>query len=243
MPTLEISKNRSNVMKVGIIGVGRMGKILASKLKMYFEVYVFDRDRSHAAKFAAQIGVKQTDSIEDFVGMDAVILAIPDREVLTCIKDFNRLRQKVNIINIATNVSYEVLKATKGKDTYCIGAKFISQADEMAKGEEPVIIIDRIPQNLAEKAYHIFSQIGHVIVGEADIVADINNIAANKILEAAVKIEAELNKQGYYDPMIVKAALNQVAAGVLKAYSQNNLGPFGREIVREVRRRLDISET
>jgi hypothetical protein len=37
------------------------------------------------------------------------------------------------------------------------------------------------------------------------------------------------------EPEIVKSAIRQVAAGVLKAYADQDLGPFARNIVRSVR--------
>jgi len=58
-----------------------------------------------------------------------------------------------------------------------------------------------------------------VVVGRAYVVHFINTISAEKALEAAVGIEESLKKQQITDPLMIKSAIRQVAAGILKAYA------------------------
>ncbi len=56
-------------MQVGIIGLGRMGKNMARRLKLGgHDVVVYNRTQSKVDQLVAQTGVKGTYTIEDFVG-------------------------------------------------------------------------------------------------------------------------------------------------------------------------------
>lgn len=224
--------------RIGLIGVGRMGRVLAGKLAGYVELKIFDRDDSRLQAVAEELGIPSAASLEELAELDAVILVVPDREVISLIKDFNQLEQPITIINVATNVAQHVLEATAGKQVACVGAKFVAQASEMALGAEPVIIVNERPAGLALLAQEIFAPIGKIIIGKADTVTYINTQAAEKALTAAVLIEETLHCQPYANAEVIKSAIRQVAAGILKAYADDDLGPFAREIVRAIRAKL-----
>lgn len=225
-------------MQVGLIGVGRMGRELARRLKDHVELTVYDRDAAFLAAAQNELGIPASGSIDEMAAIGTVILAVPDPEVVNCIKDFNQLKMPMTIINIATNVAQHVLEEAAVSPVRCIGVKFVGQAGEMALGLDPVVVIDNRPAELVPIAREIFAAVGHVIVGKADIVSLVNNTAGEKALEAAVHIEESLRQQGVTDPDIIKSAIRMVAAGILKAYADQDLGPFARQIVRAVRAKM-----
>jgi hypothetical protein len=215
-----------------------MGRELARRLKDHVDLTVFDRDAAFLATVQKELNVPAAGSLDQLAAIGTVILAVPDPEVISCIKDFNELKKPVAIINIATNVAQHVLEETAVPPVRCIGAKFVGHAGEMALGLDPVVIIDSRPAEMVAVAREIFTAVGHVVVGRADIVSFINTTAGEKALEAAVHIEEGLRQQGVTDPDIVKSAIRQVAAGILKAYADQDLGPFARQIVRAVRAKM-----
>ncbi|MBP2663636.1 MAG: hypothetical protein H6Q71_1584 [Firmicutes bacterium] len=223
---------------IGLIGVGRMGRVLAGKLAGHVKLTIFDREDSRLQAVAEELGVAAAASLEELAELGIIILAVPDREVLSLIKDFNQLHQPVRIINVATNVAQHVLESAAAKQVICIGAKFVAQASEMALGAEPVIIVNERPAELALLVQDIFAPVGKIIIGNADVVTYINTQAAEKALTAAVLIEEALRCQPYASADIIKSAIRQVASGVLKAYADDDLGPFAREIVRAIRAKL-----
>lgn len=227
-------------MPIGLVGVGRMGKTLAVKLADHMDLVLFDRDNSRLADVESEYRLAVADSLEDMAALGTVILAVPDREVISCIKLFNQQPQPLTVINIATNVNRQVLREIAAKHVKCTSAKIISQADEMMAGQRPVIIVDDYPPELVSATADIFSKVGDVIIGRADLVAQINRITAEKVLTAAVTIEEALRQQNINDTEIIKSAIGQVAVGTLKAYADSNLGPFAREIVRVVQANLHI---
>ena len=230
-----------NMMKVGLIGIGRMGKALVSRLKGHVEITIYSRDKEYTAKIASELGVNFAGKIEKIADNEAIILAVPDQEIPACIREFNQLGYHSHLISIATNVTQQILDEAADGQVTCIGVKFIGQADEISAGDPPVIVINSYPRELVPVAKKIFVPVGDVIVGQADMVAKINYITAQKVIEAAVKIEKELREQGYMQDSLIHTAIRQVGVGVLKAYSYHNLGPFGRKIEQEVRAQLKNS--
>lgn len=223
---------------IGIIGIGRIGRVLADRLAATQPLLLYDRNAERVAAAAQETGAAVADSMEQAAACKVVILAIPDTEVINCIKDFNGMTHEITVINVATNVSQSVLDSIAAKHVRCIGVKIIGHAAEMALGQDPVIIVNERPKELVETASQIFAAAGHVVIGRADIVAEVNTIAAEKALEAAVLIEDALRRKGYAGQDIMQSAIRQVAAGVLKAYANDDLGPFAREIVRAVKAKL-----
>ena len=225
-------------MRIGLVGVGRMGRVLAKLLAGNVELCMFDRNADQMNILAEELNISTVNKLEDIVEMGTVILAVPDHEVVSCIKIFNQIKEPITVINIATNVAQHMLDEMAAPHVKCICIKFIGHADEMALGQRPVIIVNQFPADKVAEMVEIFELVGHVIVGRADIVQMINTIAAEKALEAAVRIEETLKQQKITDQVIVKSAISQVAAGILKAYANGNLGPFAREIVQSVKSKI-----
>ena len=217
-----------------------MGRVLAVRLAEATDLTLYDVNTGQLAKIAAATGAKAGSSLEEAAHGDAVILALPDREVIDCIKEFNQIRRSpITVINVATNVAQSVIEHTAAPHVRCISAKFVGHAGEMAAGARPVIIVHDKPAELVPLTTEIFSYVGDVLTGNSDVVTTINTLAAEKALEAAVLIEENLRVKGFTDPAIAKSAVGQVAAGIVKAYAADNLGPFAREIVRQVRKKLN----
>lgn len=225
-------------MGIGLVGVGRMGRVLAHALARDMELCLFDRNEAQMNRLAEELYVTTVHQLEDIVKMRTVILAVPDHEVVSCIKTFNQIKEPLTVINIATNVGQQMLERMAAPHVKCICVKFIGHADEIARGARPVIIVNQFPADIVPQMVDLFQRVGQVIVGRADIVHRINTIAAEKALEAAVNIEETLKQEKITDQNMIKSAISQVAAGILKAYADGNMGPFAREIVLSVKSKI-----
>lgn len=224
-------------MKIGLVGVGRMGRVLAKLLAGHVELCLFDRNIDEMNQLAVALNVATVSSLEEIVENETIILAVPDHEVVSCIKVFNQIKKPIRIINIATNVAQLMLEKMAAPHVRCIGVKLIGHADEMGLGQKPVIIVNEFPADLVPEMIEIFQYVGQVLVERADVVQVINTVAAQKALEAAVGIEETLKSKNITNPIIIQSAIKQVAAGILKAYADGNMGPFAREIVQSVKNR------
>ena len=175
-------------MQAGLIGVGRMGTELSRRLAGHVDLTVFDRDPVLLEAVANELSIKTAASMEELATLGTVILAVPDQEVINCIKDFNQQKEPMIAISVATNVAQHVLAETAARHVKCIGVKFVGHAGEMALGLDPVIIVNDRPGELSVLAAELFAAAGQVVIGKADVVGYINTVAAEKALEAAVAI-------------------------------------------------------
>lgn len=229
-------------MRIGLVGIGRMGKVLTSLLAKQVDLYIFDRNTDQMNGVAAEFNVSTIATLEEMAALDIVILAVPDPEVVSCIKVFNKIEKPLAVINIATNVGQDMLNHIAAPHVKCICAKFVGHADEIALGHSPVIIVNQSPAELVTQTVEILQFVGQVIIGKADLVHAINTVAAQKAIEAAVSIEDVLKQKNITDTAIVKSAIRQVAAGIIKAYANDDLGPFAREIVHSVKNKIQKKE-
>ena len=65
-------------MEIGLIGVGRMGRELARRLKDHVSLTAFDRDAASLAAVQNKLGISTAASISQLATLGTVILAVPD---------------------------------------------------------------------------------------------------------------------------------------------------------------------
>ena len=217
-------------MKIAVIGAGRMGRILAARMATENEVFLYDAD-SNAAKAAAETMHMPAVVLLGDLNVDAVVLAVPDNAVKSCIAELIAIDKHWNVFSVATNISREILADMAGTRIRCLNVKIIGHAGEMSRGAKPLIVIDQGNMDMIRLARQMFACVGNVLIGEADQVKQINSVATEEILKAAVSIERVLRSAGIKDPAMIREALSQVAPGVLRAYADDDLGPFARGIV------------
>lgn len=225
-------------MKVGIVGTGRMGRNLAERMSTRHEVVLYDSEPAAARTVADSLQVRYADSLAE-MDVDAVVVAVPDSAVKACVDRLAELQSQALILSVATNISREILREITGDKVSCLNAKIIGHAGEMSRGAQPVIVIDQGRPDQVEIARQLFEPVGNVVVGDADLVKTINVIATQEALRAAVEIERQLERAGVVDPAMIRGALTQVAPGVFKAFAENDLGPFGRGLVAQLREEVD----
>ena len=211
-----------------------MGKILAAALAGRHEMALYDADRESAASVAGSLKLRALATMAEAVA-DAVVLAVPDKAVASCVAELARTGRDWTVFSVATNISREMLAGMAGGGVRLLNVKIIGHAGEMSRGSRPVLVIDRGEADLVELARQVFAPVGALVVGEADQVQRINSVATAEALRAAVAVESGLQKEGITDPALVRGALAQVAPGVLRAYAEDDLGPFAREIVAKIR--------
>ena len=225
-------------MRIGVLGTGRMGRILAERFAVGHEVVLYDVNPDSAKPVAESLGLKSAASLAE-LEVDAAVLAVPDNAIKACVENMKETARQWKVFSIATNISREMLATFADSRVSILNVKIIGHAGEMSSGARPVIVVDQGEDAPVQTAREIFSLAGNVVVGEADQVKQINSIATEEALKAAVAVEEALRRAGVEDPDMVKSALTQVLTGVVKAYAVDDLGPFARGIVRALRDKSD----
>lgn len=223
-------------MEVAIIGAGRMGRTLAGLWRQDHEITFYDRDGQAAREAAALLGVKAVGACPDLPAAAVVVLAVPGPVAGQALHALAQLGRPYRVFSVATALSRSQLAVATEEPLRSLSVKIVGQVDAMAGGARPVIVIDRGEEALVELAKELFAPLGTLCVGLADGVTEINRVATQAALEAAVHIESTLrHKLDIGDAAVIQSAIAQVAAGTLQAYAAGNLGPFARELVRQLK--------
>ncbi len=229
-----------NGYRIGLIGLGRLGKIVTARLAKHHQLVIYDRNPELVSSIAQLYGISAAGSLDEVARCNMVLLALPDREIINCIQQLNSFKREMLVINMATNMAQSVAEQAAIRPVRCTSVKFVGHAGEMSLGFNPVIIVNQYPEDQVQAVSLLFQPVGHVIVGQADMVTAINTIAAEKAVEAGVLIEETLKAEGYNDPVMIQSAISQVGAGILKAYANNDLGPFAQEVAQKVKMKKEV---
>lgn len=221
-------------MKIGIIGAGRMGKILAQRLSTAHQVVLFDSQEAALHDAMRALEVESVSAIEN-LDVACCILAVPDTAVEGCMHELAQSSKQMMVFCIATNSSRERIETCSTETLRGLNVKIIGHAGEMGRGATPVVVVDNGAPDIVDIAVALFKEIGTVIVGDADKVASINTIATEEALKAAVALENALCEIGVDDDEIIRCAIAHVAPGVMRAYAEDDLGPFARGVVCRLR--------
>ena len=222
-------------MKVGIIGIGHMGKNIAHRLAGHVELVLYNRTYAKAEALANKIGARAATCLDELDDCELLLMVLPAKETLNCLQLFNERAKPVKLVNLATSVSVKDLQAAAVAPVQILCAKIISHAVEMDKGERPIVMVDELPEDLSAKTIEAMSFVGDTMLGDTDTVGRVNSIAARLALENCIELENRLKQAGIVDERIIKQAMAQVAPGTMKACALGLLGPFALDIVEQIK--------
>jgi len=221
------------LVSVGIIGVGRMGRQLAEKLRGHFDLWLYDNDNKIAAATADELSVHEA-RFEQLFDLEVLILALPAEVMPEMVKRLApSLSTKQILVNIATNQKREPLQKLIAGETKVVSAKIVGHAREIAAGEAPTIIVDGDEGEETEKISHIFWHFGTVQQGSEDLVEVLNTLASGEGIKAAYTIKKKMLQEGI-TLSLWETAVRNVAAGTMKAFASGDVGPFASGIIREM---------
>ena len=129
-------------MRIGVLGTGRMGRILAERFAIGHEVVLYDANPDSAKKVAESLGLKSAASLAE-LEVDAAVLVVPDNAIKPCVETMQETGRQWKVFSVATNISREMLASFAGSGTSCLNVKIIGHAGEMNCGARPVIVVDQ----------------------------------------------------------------------------------------------------
>jgi pyrroline-5-carboxylate reductase len=100
-------------MKIGILGFGNMGSAMGERLKLKYQVFVFDKD---AEKTKDCPGITVVKSLDDLANSaNALILAIKPQDFEKSLEEIKKHEQMHLIISIAAGITTSYIEARLGK--------------------------------------------------------------------------------------------------------------------------------
>lgn len=223
---------------VYLVGVGRMGRLVARSLAPKVDLVLAGRDQERLAAEAAPLGARTASLDADFAGATAVILALPTEVTADVLgKIAPRIPAGAVVINIATAVMRSALAGLVPPERLA-AAKFVGHYYDMEAGGKALLVVEAGSPEAAERARAIMGHCAPVIAGKEEWVLTANRAATEEAVRLSMRMQKRLAEAGVPEE-IIRQATSGVAVGSLRAYMDGRLGPFGQAIADRVRKELE----
>lgn len=222
-------------MKVAILGAGRMGSLLASRLPGSVRKVIISRRRQKAVALADEVGGIASDQLSAVRGCKVVLLAIPGPAIPGVVADLApHVEPDALLVNMATDLDTEELAAQFPRLRF-VAAKVIGHAREMAHGAPGIVVLDRVdPQEEEELLASLLGGLGPVVRDKEEKVLLANTAVAEEMVKAEAALRRRLEELGL-EPELIRIAIKTTAPGVLRSLSDDDAGPFVQDVIRRLR--------
>jgi pyrroline-5-carboxylate reductase len=99
-------------MKIGILGFGNMGAAMGERLKLKYQVFVFDKDVDKTKECPGITVVKSLDELAD--SANALVLAIKPQDFEKSLEEIKKHEQMHLIISIAAGITTQFIESRLG---------------------------------------------------------------------------------------------------------------------------------
>lgn len=222
------------VKSVAVIGAGRMGSLIASKLPTEMKKIVIDKDRDKAREVAEQIEAEYSDKIEMAAAADMIMMVLPTPAIKEMVgKLMDVIKDGTTILNMATTAQIEPAMVLNNRDIAIIDTKIIGHAKEIFRGEPAIIVVNTADEARFAAIANVLKKFYKVVQGDSSLVETINSLASSEGIKAAVAIRKKLQTLNV-DNDWINVAIRTVCAGTMKAFTEDDLGHFARELVKKL---------
>lgn len=218
-------------LRVCVVGAGRMGRALATRVSAEHEVVVVSRRPGRLRLGDGRELVVGSDPAAA-VGCALVLLAVPAAEVAAA---GGWVAPHVDAGALAVNLATEVPTSEVGvPGLRTVGCKIIGQSGQIERGVPAALIADGATGPERTLLATALDRVGVVLAGPEDLVARVNDLVARRMVAAQLDLVAALDAAGL--PAGARdAALGNLAVGVWSAVAAGNTGPFLTRIVEQAR--------
>ena len=221
---------------VAVIGAGRMGSVIAGQLPEGTKKIIVDRDVKKAGLLAERVGGVPAGSYEAVGEADLIPVVVPAQDVNDAVeKLMGKAKAGALILNMATSAHVDPEIIAKNPTVTVIDAKIIGHAGAMSEGNPGIVVVktdDQAALNLIRNQLPGFRE---VVRGDADLVSKINETVTIEAIRIAVNLKKRLGSMNVPDDWIT-VAIKTVCTGVVKAFADDDLGDFAREMVKQLER-------
>lgn len=229
------------IMCTAVIGAGRMGSVIAGQLPRATRKIIIDIDLQRAGCVAQMVGGTASDALDSAAPADVAVVVLPAPMVEGIVSQLVDLAKPgAVILNMATAAVIDPAVAGRRADVSVVDAKIIGHAKSITEGAPAIIVVGSDDAAIQHRIRSQFPGFRQVVAGDAGLVAEINRVGSTEGIRAAVRVRRELQRQGVSDEWI-DVAIRTVCAGTLKAFVEDDLGDFARELAVRFDREADDS--
>ena len=219
-------------VRVCLVGAGRLATALALRISVDTDVVAVSRHSGRLARPGGRADVIVSDDPATAAAAELVLLAVPADEIAAAVRWLApHLPAGVVIANMATELATaSVVSLLPG--CRVIACKVVGQAGEIAHGSPTALVVSGATPEETSLVASALAHVGTVVVAAEEIAAQVNELAARRIVAAHQALSGELDKLALPDA-IREPALANLAVGVLRALSTGTAGPYLCRIIEE----------
>jgi 3-hydroxyisobutyrate dehydrogenase-like beta-hydroxyacid dehydrogenase len=219
--------------RVGILGLGRLGRALALRLQGEVPLLAYDVDRQAAQEFASRHRLALVSRRELVRCCDVVLITVPPTVVAEVLRRLSRRPGPHPVYaNLATGVrTAELLADRDVAKLPVVGLKPVCQFTAVRYGL-PTVFVTTSADHLA-LLQRAVEQLGPVVLGEETVVRRLNRIATKAALAAASELQDELRSVSP-DDRLVQAAIRNVFAGTAADYPPDQSDHYATSLLAEL---------
>ncbi|MEA4892511.1 MAG: NAD(P)-binding domain-containing protein [Peptococcaceae bacterium] len=217
-------------LTAAVLGAGRMGSFVGLQLPREVKKVIVDTDEPKAKKLAEEVGGRYFLGLEGVGEADIIAIVLPAPAIPEISRGLLKHAKKgAVIINMATNGKVEEEVKAARPDLHFVDAKIIGHAGAMSAGAPSYVVVNTGDQEVYEKISYILPGYTKVVMGDSDLVPEINTIGSTEGIRAAVEVRKQLKKYNIpkdWEDIVIYT----VCAGTMRAYVDDDLGGFGRAL-------------
>jgi hypothetical protein len=221
--------------RIGIIGMGRLGKALARPLGEHYKVFGWDVNIKRAKQVTKQCNVNFWPDLRKVLASDLVLLCIPAEEVVAFFRNLSLAESYQCIfLNLATDVdTRSLVEELKLHRLRVIGLKPIGQFAALRHGVPTTFVTDHDDPEDLKMLREIFAPLGSISLGDELHVRAINRVATRLALQFCVNFESAIQPYAE-DTTWALSALKSVAVGTMLDYPPDSDNAYTAAILREI---------
>lgn len=219
---------------VAVVGAGRMGSVVASQLPHDSRKIIIDLDQVKAKELANEVGGEAAFTLEGARDADLIAVVLPTPAMNPIVEKLLDVAKKgAVILNMATTAQIDPAITAKNPQAFVVDTKIIGHAMSISKGEPGIVVV----KTEDEKVYRMIkSQLPgfqDVVMGDADLVPQINVIGSTEGIRTAVNVRKQLRQMNVPEEWI-NVVIRTICAGTMKSFTENDLGHFALELVKKL---------
>lgn len=224
-----------SLVKVGIVGTGRLGRALGARLAESSEVIAWDVDIKKAKQFAKQWNLEFATDLEQIFVCDLVLLCIPAQAVAEFFLALPSSRTYTcKFVNMASDVDTPLLiEQMHLHRLQVIGLKLIGQFAAVRHGIRSMFVTTDDNLDNRRLLDSVFQSIGDIRTGDERKVREINRAATKLALKFCEEFGSSVRPQAE-NAHWVSSALKSVVAGTILDYPPDKTNPYTARILSEI---------
>lgn len=222
-------------MKIGVLGCGKMGSVIAKKLPEEAEKILVDRNLDKLEKLNEAIKCEYSTEIKALEKADVVLVILPQSQVDDKVGELCKILKSGSLVlNMSTNGEVDKKIKEEHEDIDIVETKIIAQSLMIDKFDFPsAIVIGSDDEKIVEKIKYVFKNLPYVESGDVAKVSEAVSLATREAIITCMNLKKKLEAIEV-EPGWHEALFKCVLSGTIGSFMDDTLGPFARKIVEEI---------